>query len=281
MPVHAGIEGPTRYLPQILAVVWQSSVRLLRAPDHSRRQQARRAMARHWLWLAVITAIAVLASMVAFDVSAIKLMPILGSSNLWPVRVFTEFAKSAYVLAALGVLLAVVVAMLPRVPRASRPLLSAFGVRIQYLFLSVFVAMLIGEILKFLVGRGRPFVGGDANAFNFSPFARTEAFASFPSGHAVAAFALAFAVSSLWPRFNIAMWVFAVLICLSRVVLLAHHPSDVVAGALVGIVGAMSMRYWFAARRLGFKITNDGTIVPLQGPSGNALKRVAREAFAT
>ena len=58
--------------------------------------------------------------------------------------------------------------------------------------------------------------------------------------------------------------------------LLAHHPSDVVAGALVGITGAMFVRYWFAARRLGFAIHGDGTIVPLPGPSSGRLKRVAR-----
>jgi undecaprenyl-diphosphatase len=63
-------------------------------------------------------------------------------------------------------------------------------------------------------------------------------------------------------------------------VLLAHHPSDVVAGALTGVVGAMLVRYWFAARRLGFKIGRDGSIEPLAGPSWPALKRVAREAFA-
>ena len=281
MPPQVGIQGPRRYLPQIALIVWQSLLRLISAPDHSRRQQARLAMARRWLWLAVITAIAVVASMLAFDVSAIKLMPARGTDSLWLVRIFTDFAKSTYVLTALGLLLAAIVAMLPWVSRASRLVLSALGVRIQYLFFSVLVAVLVGEILKLLVGRGRPFVGGDANAFNFSPFARTEAFASFPSGHAVAAFALAFAVSSVWPRLNVAMWIFAVLICLSRVVLLAHHPSDVVAGALIGIVGAMSVRYWFAARRVGFAIRNDGTIVPLQGASGNALKRVARDAFAT
>jgi undecaprenyl-diphosphatase len=63
-------------------------------------------------------------------------------------------------------------------------------------------------------------------------------------------------------------------------VLLAHHPSDVVAGALIGVVGAMFVRYWFAARRLGFAIRRDGAIVPLAGPSLGHLKRVAREASA-
>jgi membrane-associated phospholipid phosphatase len=48
------------------------------------------------------------------------------------------------------------------------------------------------------------------------------------------------------------MWLYALVIMLSRVVVLAHHPSDVVAGALVGTVGAALVRRWFAARRLVF-----------------------------
>jgi len=48
------------------------------------------------------------------------------------------------------------------------------------------------------------------------------------------------------------MWVFALLIMFSRVVVLAHHPSDVIVGALVGAVGAVLVRRWFAARRLVF-----------------------------
>jgi membrane-associated phospholipid phosphatase len=142
------------------------------------------------------------------------------------------------------------------------------------------VPVMIGELLKWSVGRGRPFVGGEADAFNFSHFAGTQAYSSFPSGHSITAFALAFAVSAVWPRARIAMAIYALVIAATRLVLLAHHPSDVVAGALVGITGAMFVRYWFAARRLGFAIHGDGTIVPLPGPSSGRLKRVARGASA-
>jgi membrane-associated phospholipid phosphatase len=144
----------------------------------------------------------------------------------------------------------------------------------------VLLPVLAGEIVKWVVGRGRPFVGGDANPFNFAHFAGTEAYASFPSGHAVTSFALAFAVAAVWPRARVAMAVYAGLIAVSRLVLLAHHPSDVVAGALIGVAGAMFVRYWFAARRLGFAIRRDGAIVPLPGPSLRQLKRVARGTSA-
>jgi membrane-associated phospholipid phosphatase len=76
------------------------------------------------------------------------------------------------------------------------------------------------------------------------------------------------------------MMVYALAIAASRLVLLAHHPSDVVAGALIGVIGAMVARYWFAARRLGFTIHRDGAIVALGGPTPGRLKGVAREPSA-
>jgi undecaprenyl-diphosphatase len=75
------------------------------------------------------------------------------------------------------------------------------------------------------------------------------------------------------------MIVYALLIGISRLVLLAHHPSDVVAGALIGVVGAMAVRYWFAARRLAFAIGREGEIVPLRSVSWR-VKRVARKPSA-
>jgi undecaprenyl-diphosphatase len=143
------------------------------------------------------------------------------------------------------------------------------------LFLAVLVPVLAGEIVKWVVGRGRPFAGGEVDAFNFVHFAGAEAYASFPSGHAIASFALAFAVTAVWPQARVVMIVYAFLIALSRLVLLAHHPSDVVAGALIGVVGAMSVQYWFAARRLGFSIGRDGAILPRGGSLLEHLKKVA------
>ena len=69
---------------------------------------------------------------------------------------------------------------------------------------------------------------------------------------------------------------YAVLIALSRVIVVAHHPSDVLAGAIAGGIGALLVRYWLAARGLGFAIRADGTVAPLPGPSWARLKRVAR-----
>jgi membrane-associated phospholipid phosphatase len=269
------------YIVRFATLSWLSLAQLVRSPSHSRRAEAARRAARHVLWLTAGLGAAIIALMYLIDAWEIAQMPKRGTPSLWWVRILTDFGKDEYVLAVLGVLLVAVALAAPAFRGIQRSLLLGLGTRLQFLFLAVAVSNLVTEVLKYSVGRGRPFVGGEANAFHFSHFAGNPAYYSFPSGHATTAFALAFAVSALWPQARFAMAVCAAIIAATRLVLLAHHPSDVVAGALVGIIGALFVRYWFAARRLGFAIQLDGSIVPLVGPSSGRLKRVARGAFAS
>jgi len=268
------------YLSRFFMLVLHSLAQLVRAPSHSRRAEAARRSARHVLLLMAIVGAGIVVLMYALDAHEIAWMPPRGTPGLWPVRILTDFGKSAYVLWTLAGLLVAIALFAPTLRGFPLFLLSGLGMRLQFIFFAVLVPVLAGEAIKWAVGRGRPFVGGEANVFKFSHFAGSEAYASFPSGHAITSFALAFAVSAVWPQVRIAMLVYAIVIAATRLVLLAHHPSDVVAGALVGIIGAMAVRYWFAARRLGFAIHRDGTIMPLAGPSATRLKRVAQGAFA-
>lgn len=275
MSAPAEIQHRQSYPVQVLTVAGRSLVQLVRTPSHSRRAEAARRMARHWLYLAAAGAALIIVLMLLLDKTEIELMPPRGTPSLWPIRILTDFGKDNYVLLALAAALVVVALIAAAKHGTSRALWLGLGTRLQFLFLSVGVSVLIGEVLKYTIGRGRPFVGGKANPYNFIPFQGTEAHFSLPSGHAVTAFALAFAVGALWPRLRVFMFTYAIVIALTRLVLLAHHPSDVVGGALVGIVGAMAVRYWFAARRLGFAISSDGTILALPGPAPGRFKRVA------
>ncbi|WP_375160267.1 phosphatase PAP2 family protein [Bradyrhizobium sp. RDT46] len=268
------------YPAQLLAVSRRALAQLVRTPSHSRRAEAARKLARHSLWLSAAGAALAIVLMVAFDQTEIQLMPARGTPGLWPIRILTDFGKDEYLLSVLGAALVVLAFVAAGLHGTRRALLLGLGTRLQFVFLSIAVSAFVAEILKYVIGRGRPFVGGKPNPFNFVPFEGTGAYASLPSGHAVAAFALAFAVSALWPRLRVFMFTYAIVILLTRLVLVAHHPSDVVAGALVGTVGAMAVRYWFAARRLGFAIRADGTIVPLAGAVSGRLKRVAHGASA-
>jgi undecaprenyl-diphosphatase len=267
MSVPAADREASNYRSHLSAVTLSSTLRLVRPGSHPDATRAAAKQLRHAALLLAVGAVVVLALMAGFDATEIGMMPPRGAPSLWPVRILTDFGKAANVLWSLAGLLLLVAIVSPALGGPShgplhrpwRARLLRFGTQLQFVFFAVLVPILAGEVIKWIVGRGRPFVGGKANAFNFSHFAGTEAYASFPSAHAITGAALAFAVCALWPRAWVAMVVYALLIIASRLVLLAHHPSDVVAGAVIGVVGAM---FWFAARRLGFEIAQDGTITP-------------------
>jgi undecaprenyl-diphosphatase len=280
MSARAGVGESPNFFVSLFALVRLSFAQLVRPPSHSRRAEAARRLALHTLLIMAAISALIVALMYGLDAREIGLMPARGTAGLWPVRILTDFGKDTYVLAALAAVLLIVVLVSATRRGTARAGWLGLGLRVQFLFFAVLTPVLAGELIKWGVGRGRPFVGGNANPFNFAPFTGTEAYASFPSGHTITAFALAFAVAAVWPRIRVAMIVYAILIALSRLVLLAHHPSDVVAGGLIGVVGAMAVRYWFAARRLGFAIHRDGEIVPLRSASG-PLKRVARRPSAS
>ena len=66
---------------------------------------------------------------------------------------------------------------------------------------------------------------------------RPEFFHSFPSGHATFAVLLAASLSSGSSQaLRWLLWIFALLVCISRPVLGAHFPADVLAGALIALV---------------------------------------------
>lgn len=274
MPAQLDVGGSSNYLSGLVTLVRLSAAQLVRPPSHSRRAEAARRLARHSLLITAIVGAVIIALIYELDAREIALMPPRGTASLWPVRILTDFGQDAYVLWLLAGMLLVVAIIAPGLRGTSQSLLLSIGTRLEFLFFAVLVPVLAGELIKWIAGRGRPFVGGKANAFNFVPFNGTEAYASFPSAHAITSVALAFAVTAVWPRTRPVMILYALLIVTSRLVLLAHHPSDVVAGALIGMIGAMAVRYWFAARRLGFTIDRDGQIVPLPSTRGQ-LKRVA------
>jgi undecaprenyl-diphosphatase len=263
MPAPTGVSEASPYLVQVFDVARRSFTGLVQPPSSARRTEAAARLWRQTIILLAVGAVVIAGLMVFVDAREISLMPLRGTASLWPARILTDFGKDNYVIEALELALVIVVLIFPLTRDSFRSRLLSLGTRIGYLLLALLLPLFTGEIIKWVVGRGRPFVGGKADVFNFVPFNGTEAHFSFPSAHSITAFALAFGVSALWPRARVAMFIYAVVILLTRLVLLAHHPSDVAAGAVIGLIGAMAVRYWFAARQLGFDILADGEIVPL------------------
>jgi membrane-associated phospholipid phosphatase len=254
--------GETQNYPrQLVALIGRSALQLVRPPTAPHRAEAVRRLRAQSLWLIGIGAPLIVALMFGFDATEISLMPPRGAPSAWPARAITDFGKDSYVLTALAAALIVMTLAFPLLHGAARGRLLRFAGHVEYLFFSVALPVAFAEIIKNVVGRGRPFVGGRADPFNFQPFHGAEPYFSFPSAHSVTAFALAFGVAAIWPKARIPIFVYALAIAASRLVILAHHPSDVVGGVVVGLVGALAVRYWFAARDLGFAIGGQGEIV--------------------
>ena len=193
----------------------------------------------------------------------------------------TDFGRSSWFLVPIAVVLALMgVFVSPALPATSRRVLAAVAVRLGFLFSAIALPGLVVTIGKRLVGRGRPLVAGSADPFLYLPFGWNVEYASFPSGHATDAFAAAMAVGALWPAARAWMWIYAGLIAASRVVLTAHFPSDVLAGAIFAVAVVLLVRAWFARRGLLFARGEDGRIRPMPGPSHDRLKRVARQLIA-
>ena len=194
----------------------------------------------------------------------------------------TDFGLSGWFLTPTGLLLLTIAAVAsPALPRFAQLVLATIAVRVGFIFLAIGVPGLFVTVVKRLIGRARPFVGGEADPYLYGLFVWRPDYASLPSGHATTAFSALVAIGALWPRLRPLMWAYALVIALSRVVVLAHHPSDVLAGAFVGGAGAWLVRDWFAARRLGFVISADGQVHALPGPPFRRIKRVARQVAAS
>jgi membrane-associated phospholipid phosphatase len=190
----------------------------------------------------------------------------------------TNFGLSGWFLFPFGfALLFLAVVISPELSRRSREALTALAVRFGFLFLAIGAPGLFVTIVKRMIGRARPYVGSFDDPFSYMPFIWKPEYASMPSGHSTTAVAAAIAIGALWPRSRAVMWLYAVVIMFSRVAVLAHHPSDVIAGALVGAAGACLVRRWFAARRLGFR-ARDLRAYP--GPSWRWIRSALAEAFA-
>ncbi|MGA8495665.1 MAG: phosphatase PAP2 family protein [Xanthobacteraceae bacterium] len=189
----------------------------------------------------------------------------------------TDLGLSGWFLFPFGfILLCLAAVTSPRLTPLTQGVLAMLTVRFGFLFLAIGVPGLFVTIVKRLIGRARPYVGSPDDPFVYRPFVWAPEYASMPSGHATTAASAAIAIGALWPGSRAVMWFYALVIMFSRVVVLAHHPSDVIAGALVGALGALWLRRAFAARGLLFSAID---LRAFPGPSLQRVKAALREVL--
>lgn len=125
---------------------------------------------------------------------------------------------------------------------------------ITLMILLVLATLLTGYI-KCGVDRDRPDFEYDGAPFpvsisrdTFALFCEGGFDASYPSGHAARAMIigviLGYALSERFPRGAYLMFLYPVMISLSRIYVLQHYPMDVIGGAVIGVMlaGVMAQR---------------------------------------
>lgn len=102
---------------------------------------------------------------------------------------------------------------------------------------SVIARFGVTEIIRFFYHRPRPFTDLSVNHL------LTSNEWSFPSGHSAFFFALSTAVYLYNKKWGILFFIGAILITISRVIAGIHYPSDIIGGAIIGIVVACVTYY--------------------------------------
>jgi undecaprenyl-diphosphatase len=104
-------------------------------------------------------------------------------------------------------------------------------------------SLIVNGVVKSLFRRQRPVHDGP-RPFNL----RTPLTSSFPSGHTSAAVVFTI-VASEDDRAAPGYAALAATVAASRVHVRIHHPSDVVGGALIGVVLGTALRWWWPSGR--------------------------------
>ena len=134
---------------------------------------------------------------------------------------------------AVWIALAVLLLFFRKTRRAGLAMLIALG-----------VGYAVGNVwLKELVMRPRPFV----THTDLTPLLDPGDRWSFPSGHALSSFAAATALFFFHKKTGLLAYLLAACIAFSRLYASVHYPTDVLAGAVLGILCGLAAA-WFADR---------------------------------
>jgi membrane-associated phospholipid phosphatase len=128
---------------------------------------------------------------------------------------------------------------LPRLRPLVEPMRALSAIP-AFLFASIAASGLVVDVMKIGFGRLRPKLLFRSDLYGFTWLGWRSDHWSFPSGHSATIVALFSALWWLWPQHLLFYVLAAAIVAASRVVVGAHYPSDVMAGALVAV---LSTRY--------------------------------------
>lgn len=133
------------------------------------------------------------------------------------------------------------------------------------------LASLAVQIIKHLIGRPRPWLS-DQGIVHLGP-SLTNGYDSFPSGHAVSSFAVAVVLARFYPRWRWLFYGLATLVGISRLYLDVHYTTDVIGGAILGIVMGWGLfRFEPTIKAAETKLRSMLPLTPPSSPDGGEDK---------
>jgi membrane-associated phospholipid phosphatase len=167
--------------------------------------------------------------------------------------VATDVGLSAwYVYPSAALLLFIAVADWRGMARVGRRRVVSLYAHAAFLFASVATAALTTQVLKTVFGRARPALFDEEGPVAFRFFQLPHLYASFPSGHSTTMGAVTMVLMLWFKPLRVPALIAGLCFAFSRVVVLAHYPSDVVAGFTIGALVALTIARWLARRGVLF-----------------------------
>ena len=154
----------------------------------------------------------------------------------------TDLGRSEWYLAG-GLLAALLFRFVLRRPR---PMSAA-----MLLVSSVAVAGIAVNLLKFVIGRSRPYNLLRTGEYGFVPFKIDYAYNGFPSGHTATVVAVVLSLSLAFPRWRVPLFVCGAIVASTRVLMNHHFVSDVLMGGVLATAVTLWMARWISRRTWG------------------------------
>ena len=200
-----------------------------------------------------------------FDAEVTHFMTTTHNGFLHFLRAVTDAAKTHYYLIPALIIMTIISSMdwHARSFSAHKLLVRAYE-RAAFVFVAIIVPGIFVNIVKQVVGRGRPRTFDEFGAYVFSPFEFSHQFQSFPSGHATAAGSIGMIIALYFPALRWPALILAGLLAFARVPVKAHYLSDVMTGYLIGAVATLIFARWLGSRALMFNLLPDATFPKLK-----------------
>ncbi len=107
--------------------------------------------------------------------------------------------------------------------------------QVLYVWASVCACGLIADVFKVLLSRARPTLYLSKGLYGFQWLELHARYWSFPSGHSSVVFSFSLALALVFQRYRYLFLCYGFIVALSRVVVLAHFLSDIMAAFLLSI----------------------------------------------